>query len=71
MTTTTFFWVPKLFKCAPEIGLDESTKELLVQYDCPPDLYSPIGSLLFNTEGATIRTLLAGFTENNIELDLG
>jgi len=25
MTTTTFFWVPKLFKCAPEVGFDEST----------------------------------------------
>ena len=39
----------------------DDNKDLIVQYDCPDNNYSPLATLFFNTEGAAIRSIISRF----------
>jgi H+/Cl- antiporter ClcA len=61
--TTVFFWTPYVFsRCEvntlPQDGNDYT--DLFVSYTCPKGMYNPIASLLFNTEGDAIKTIISG-----------
>lgn len=38
---------------------NEGTEVNLMQFRCPPEQFNPLATLLFNTEGGTIRALMA------------
>ena len=58
LTACTFFGVVQLRSnvCTP---ITEGTPEAIVQYRCPEGKYNPLATLIFNTEGGTIRYLLS------------
>ena len=71
--TTTFFWTPYVFsRCDDTRGA--SFDDLYVAYTCPKGMYSPLGSLLFNTEGDAIKTIISGQEQTGLQFstfDLG
>ena len=60
-TTSVFYWAPSLGDC--KTGLDGQYADLAVSYTCSPTLgnnvYNPMATLMFNTEGDAIRTLIS------------
>ena len=64
-TTSMFFWLPRFLStergCKPVSDVDAENMDLLVNFDCPKDQYSPLASMFFNTEGDAIRTIISGF----------
>ena len=42
-------------QCYDEDNLDETEIEESVQFMCPDKQYNPLATLIFNTEGGTIR----------------
>ena len=69
LTTTTFYWMPlSVNSCKSMLKdgtdharLTEDNIELAVQYDCSDSEYNPLATLLFNTEGDAIRSMISGF----------
>jgi len=65
-TATVFFWAPYVLgTCEPNpVPVAESNDNLdlglLVTYTCPDNYYNPLGTMLFNTEGSAIRTIISG-----------
>jgi hypothetical protein len=63
ISTTIFFWAPYIFpQCIDQNNVepDSEAKDLLVVYNCPSDKYSTLATMLFNTEGSAIRTIISG-----------
>jgi len=61
--TTVFFWAPYVFARCESNTLPTGTNDytdLFVAYTCPEGMYNPIASLLFNTEGDAIKTIISG-----------
>lgn len=57
VTTTFAFWLP-LTDGAKCYLKPENVKNLMVQYNCPTGYITPYATLLFNTEGGIIRSLI-------------
>lgn len=61
ITTTVFFWIPATVPtCEPRIDITVD-EDVTVQYDCKSDEYSPLASMLMNTEGDAIRTIITQY----------
>ena len=58
MTSTVFFMAVFLRRDNCKPTLDTEDKESQFRFYCPWGQYNPLGSLIFNTEGGTIRQLL-------------
>lgn len=61
LTTTLFYWVPAIRSCKPFLTRDSQPVDevLFKKVWCTEEkTYSPLASLLWNTEGAVIRTLM-------------
>ena len=66
LTTSVFFWSPYFFSDCVDLKAQpvlESNEDLIIQYDCPDDHYSPLATLFFNTEGAAIRSIISRFCD--------
>ena len=66
MTTSVFFWSPWFANdcidmTKPGYEISKENADLVVNYDCPKDHYSPLATLFFNTEGAAIRSIISRF----------
>jgi hypothetical protein len=59
LTTSFAFWLPLTDAAICLVEPSEVPKNL-VRYNCPSGYYNPMATLLFNTEGMTIRALLLG-----------
>lgn len=64
---TIIFLVPSIFSSAcqrPPIGLNDPTEDTVVRYTCPvKGDQNPLASLLFTTEGNTVKFFLTSFQE--------
>ena len=63
-TTTFFYWSPYFANDCIDLKkspVATDNKDLIVNYDCPEDHYSPLATLFFNTEGAAIRSIISRF----------
>lgn len=63
MTTTCFYWSAKLFNDCELKSSASNSSDILVQYNCPADYYSPLATMFMNTEGDAIRSIIKGFEE--------
>ena len=57
VSATIFFWLPSATDNCKVIQSNVYDQEFY-QYTCPNGQYSPLATLLFNTEGGTIRTIM-------------
>ena len=65
-TTSVFFWSPWFANdcidmTKPGYEVSKENADLVVNYDCPENHYSPLATLFFNTEGAAIRSIISRF----------
>lgn len=59
--TTVFYWAPFVFpKCKTTTGISSTYEALFVPYTCKKGYYNPLATLLFNTEGSAIKTIISG-----------
>ena len=69
MISSTTFWAPFMFpQCIDRSKVSENSldAELLVSYTCPEGKYSTLATMLFNTEGSAIKTLISGQEQGGI-----
>ena len=66
-TTSAFYWMPSIVDDCTDATLVSLTDnaDLIVSYSCPVGQYSPIGTMLMNTEGDAIRSIISGFEGPN------
>lgn len=64
LTSTCFFFAPYFMKseCVPNITdpINEELGNITVRFNCPEDYYSPLATMLLNTETAIAKTLVYG-----------
>ena len=65
VTTTCFYWSPWFANDCTSLAdirtNNPANLDLVVNYDCPTDEYSPLATMFFNTEGDAIRTIISRF----------
>ena len=66
-TTSVFYWLPSLVDDCTDATLVTLSEngDLIVSYSCPKGYYSPMGTMLMNTEGDAIRSIISGFEAPN------
>jgi len=64
LTSTCFFFAPYYMnsECVPNITepIYEGMGNITVRYNCPEDYYSPLATMLLNTETSIVKTIVYG-----------
>ena len=78
VTSTFFFFAPYMIngQCVPDEDLREEVEKFSIRYNCPDGFYSPLATMLLNTQSNTAKSLVYGAYASQddattIELTLG